>query len=36
MAPIAPGERQILAELRPAMIEDGAIIAAGFLADGAG
>ena len=25
-----------LAELRPAMIEDGAIVAAGFLADGAG
>src|SRR5271155_2296356 len=35
MAPIASGERQILAELRPAMIEDGAIVAAGFLADGA-
>ena len=36
MAAIASGERQILAELRPAMIEDGAIVAAGFLADGAG
>jgi len=36
MAPVAPGERQVLAELRPAMIEDGAIVAAGFLADGAG
>src|ERR1700689_2815971 len=35
MAPVASGERQILAELRPAMIEDGAIVAAGFLADGA-
>src|SRR5271156_6419764 len=36
MAPIASGERQILAELRPAMIEDGAIVATGLLADGAG
>src|SRR5271168_301277 len=36
MAPIAPGERQVLAELRPAMIEDGAIVAAGLLTDGAG
>jgi hypothetical protein len=36
MAPIASGERQIFAELRPAMIENGAIVAAGFLADGAG
>ena len=36
MAHIASGERQVLAELRPAMIEDGAIVAAGFLADGAG
>ena len=36
MSPIAPGERQVLAQLRPAMIEDGAIVAAGFLADGAG
>ena len=35
MAPIASGERQILAEFRPAVIEDGAIVAAGFLADGA-
>ena len=35
MAPVASGERQVLAELRPAMIEDGAIVAAGFLADGA-
>src|ERR1700722_7556459 len=33
--PIAPGERQVLPQLRPAMIEDGAIVAAGFLADGA-
>src|SRR5262249_4461615 len=36
MTPIASGERQILAELRPAMIEDGSIVAAGFVADGAG
>src|ERR1700733_15205851 len=36
MSPITPGERQVLAQLRPAMIEDGAIVAAGFLADGAG
>src|SRR5271156_13798 len=36
MAPIAPGERQILAELRPAMIEDGSIVAASFLTNGAG
>ena len=35
MAPVAPSKRQVLAELRPAMIEDGAIVAAGFLADGA-
>ena len=36
MAAVASGERQVLAQLRPAMIEDGAIVAAGFLADGAG
>src|SRR5271155_3370792 len=36
MAAVASGERQVLAELRPAMIEDGAIVATGFLADGAG
>ena len=36
MAAVASGERQVLAELWPAMIEDGAIVAAGFLADGAG
>jgi hypothetical protein len=35
-APIASGERQVLAKLRPTMIEDGAIVATGFLADGAG
>jgi len=35
MAPVAPGERHVLAELWPAMIEDGSIVAAGFLADGA-
>jgi hypothetical protein len=31
MAPIAPGERHVLAELRPTMMEDGAIVAAGLL-----
>ena len=36
MTAIASGERQVLAELRPAMIEDGSIVAAGLLADGAG
>ena len=36
MAAVASGERQVLAELRPAIIEDGAIVATGFLADGAG
>ena len=36
MAAVASGERQVLAQLRPAMIEDGAIVATGFLADGAG
>ena len=36
MAPVASGERQVAAEFRPAMIEDGAIVAAGFVADGAG
>jgi hypothetical protein len=35
MTPIAAGERQVLAELWPAMIEDGAVVAAGLLADGA-
>ena len=30
MAAVASGERQVLAELRPAMIEDGPIVAAGF------
>jgi hypothetical protein len=35
MAAVASCERQVLAELRPAMIEDGAIVAAGFLANGA-
>jgi hypothetical protein len=35
MTPVAACERQVLAQLRPAMIEDGAIVAAGFLADGA-
>ena len=36
MAAVAAGKRQVLAELRPAVIENGAIIAAGLLADGAG
>jgi hypothetical protein len=36
MAPIAAREGQFLAELRPAMIDDGAIVAAGLLANGAG
>ena len=36
MAAVAAGEREVAAELRPAMIEDGAIVAAGFVADGAG
>jgi hypothetical protein len=36
MAAVASGERQVLAELWPTMIEDGAIVATGFLADGAG
>jgi hypothetical protein len=36
MAAVASGERQILAELRPTMIEDGSIVATSLLADGAG
>ena len=36
MAAVASSERQILTELGPAMIEDGTVVAAGFLADGAG
>jgi len=35
MATISSAERQVLAELRPAMIEHGAIVAAGLMADGA-
>ncbi len=35
MSPVAPGEREVAAELRPAMIEHGAIVAAGSVADGA-
>jgi hypothetical protein len=35
MTAVASGERQVLAELWPTMIEDGAIVAAGFLANGA-
>ena len=36
MAAVAARERQLFAELRPAMIDDGAIVAARLLADGAG
>jgi hypothetical protein len=36
MPAVASSERQILTELGPAMIEDGTVVAAGFLADGAG
>jgi hypothetical protein len=36
MSPVAPGERKVAAELRPAMIENRAIVAAGSVADGAG
>ena len=36
MAPVAAREGQFLTELRPAMINDGAIVAAGLLANGAG
>ena len=36
MAAVATREREVFAELRPAMIDDGAIVAAGLLADGAG
>ena len=35
MAPVTPSKRQLLAELRPAMIEDKPTVAAAFLADGA-
>ena len=34
--PVAAGERQLLAELWPAVIEDGTIVTAGLLPDGAG
>ena len=34
MSPVASGEHEVAAKLRPAMIEDGAIVAAGFVADG--
>ena len=36
MAPVASGEREAAAEPRPAMIEDGAIVAARSVAHGAG
>ena len=36
MPAVASSERQILTELGPAMIEDGTVVAASFLADGAG
>jgi hypothetical protein len=35
MSSVASRERHVLAELWPAVIEDGAIVAAGFMADGA-
>ena len=35
VAPVAARERKVFAELRPAMIDDGTIVAAGLLADGA-
>ena len=35
MAAVAPGERQVVAKLRPAMVENRAIVAAGSVADGA-
>ena len=35
MATVASRERHVLAELRPAVIEHGPIVAAGFMADGA-
>ena len=35
MAAVATREREVFAELGPAMIDDGAIVAAGLLADGA-
>jgi len=35
MAAVATAERQILAELRPAMVQDGSIVAASSVADGA-
>lgn len=36
VAPIAARERKVFAELRPAMIDDRAIVPASLLADGAG
>ena len=35
MSPVASGEHEVAAKLGPAMVEDGAIVAAGFVADGA-
>jgi len=35
MATIASGERHVLEQLWPAIIEDSSIVAAGFLTDGA-
>ena len=35
MAAVAARERQLFAELGPAVIDDGTIVAAGLLADGA-
>jgi len=36
MAPISTRQGEVFAELGPAVIEHGAIVAAGFVADGAG
>ena len=36
MAAIAAGERQVAEQLRHALIEDGAVVAAGLVAEGAG
>ncbi|TXT42272.1 MAG: hypothetical protein FD139_3749 [Methylocystaceae bacterium] len=35
VAPVAARERKVFAELRPAMIDDGTVVAAGLLANGA-
>ena len=35
MAPVAAREREVFAELGPAMVDDGTVVAAGLLTDGA-